>query len=119
MSSILPRDRLFHALAATPIITRIRSKSPDARVSSRLCHDLRVRASLLPDIMNRRNPTRIELRNEDMTELDVVKKEAEESKGGRDVAVGTEQPAVSTPAPAAAAAGTAPRTRATGLLERL
>lgn len=67
--------------------------------------------------MNRRNPTRIELRNEDMAELDAVKKEAEESKGGRDVAVGTEQPAVSNPVPATAP--TAPRTRATGLLERL
>ena len=69
--------------------------------------------------MNRRNPTRIELKTDDMThEFEPARKEAEESKGAaKDVAVGTEKEAGNTPTATTAAA--APRTRGSGFLERL
>ena len=64
--------------------------------------------------MNRRNPSRIELKLDDLSEFDNAKKELEDSKGAKDVSVGTEQVPVTT-----TSSGTATRlTRATGMQQQ-
>lgn len=73
--------------------------------------------------MNRRNPTRIEFKMDDLNEFEVIKKEREESKGAKDVAVGTEQVTKSgdmnPSSVSTSTSSSAIRTRATGLLDRL
>lgn len=102
---------LSTAYAATPI------RSSSSHQLDHLKHVCCPDGSTHSVVMNRRNPTRIEFKMDDAKELEVVKKEREESKGAKDVAVGTEQPPVSTPATTVPTS--APRTRATGLLERI
>lgn len=64
--------------------------------------------------MNRRNPSRIELKLDDLSEFDYVKKELEDSKAAKDVSVATEQVPATT-----ATSGTATRlTRATGMQQQ-